>query len=120
MIFYTCGWMMVILAIVYTIYPSKKLHYKYGYRTPRARENEKTFRFAQKCARNMLFLVGGITLLIGFLLKTFGMTQFFILEFIFIVVPIATFFYLVERKIEIFADQTNPIREEMTNETIND
>lgn len=120
LIFYYVGLAMFTLGVVYALFPSKKTYFKYGYRTPRARETEKTFIYAQKQARNMLLLMGGVTFCIGFLLKTMYWTHLFLLEFFFILFPIALFFYLVERKIEQFNDQLIIEQEDIKNEITND
>lgn len=96
---------MTVIGLIYLIFPSKRRENKYGYRTQRARYTDSSFIYAQKVAGKTLFSIGIITLLVGFLIKKSGMTQFFILEILLIGVPIIGVFYQIERRLELFNDE---------------
>lgn len=96
---------MTVLGVIYLIFPSKRRENKYGYRTKRARYTDASFKYAQKVAARMLLLIGIVTWLIGFLIKSSGVTQFFILEIFLIGIPIISVFYQIERRLELFNDE---------------
>lgn len=124
MIFYFVGIIMMVIGLIYMVYPSKKRTYKYGYRTPRARHSDATFQYAQRVASHIFLIVGGVTFLIGLLLKKTGNVQFFILELFLVAIPIISVFYLIERRLEIFNDDLdshiNNVVKEKSNEVTND
>ncbi len=95
---------MIVIGLIYLVFPSKKRDSRYGYRTPRAKYSESTYDYAQKKASSLLLLIGGITFLVGVLLKKTNNLQYFILELFLIGIPIIMFFYLVERRLEGFND----------------
>ena len=105
MIFSFVGMIMTVLGVIYLIFPSKRRENKYGYRTQRARYTDASFKYAQKVAARMLLLIGIVTWLIGFLIKSSGVTQFFILEIFLIGIPIISVFYQIERRLELFNDE---------------
>ena len=71
-----------------------------------------------------MLLIGVTTWLIGFLIKSSGITQFFILEIFLIAIPIISVFYQIERRLELFNDELDreisKTKEEDTHEIIND
>lgn len=95
---------MTVLGVIYLIFPSKKRENKYGYRTQRARYTDASFKYAQKVAAKMLLLIGLCTWLIGFIIKSSGVSQFFMLEIFLIAIPIISVFYQIERRLEVFND----------------
>lgn len=115
---------MTIIGLIYLIFPSKRRENKYGYRTQRARYTDSSFKYAQKVAAKVLFFIGMVTLLVGFLIKKSGMSQFFILEILLIGIPIIGVFYLIERQLELFNDkydrEIGKNEKGDTNEVIND
>lgn len=115
---------MTILGVIYLIFPSKKRENKYGYRTQRARYTDASFKYAQKVAAKMLLLIGLGTWVIGLILKSNGVSQFFMLEIFLIAIPIISVFYQIERRLEIFNDDFDRKigKNEMgdTHEVIND
>ncbi|MGO3732633.1 MAG: SdpI family protein [Vagococcus sp.] len=119
MVFYFIGLILTVIGVTYFIFPSKKRSNKYGYRTPRAKESDATFYYAQKIAARIFFLVGAVTYGIGFLLKKYHLVQFIILEILLIGIPIVITFYLMERKIEQYNDKLNG-KEDDKHEIIND
>ncbi len=116
MIFYFVGMLLTVIGLLYLSFPSKKRMSKYGYRTQRAKMSEVSYVYAQKIASRSFLIVGIPTFLIGFMLKQFGMTHFFILEVLLIGIPIVQIFYLVEKKLEQFNDNEKGVA---TDETIN-
>ncbi|MGY3703437.1 hypothetical protein BW731_11450 [Vagococcus martis] len=104
MIFSFVGMIMTVLGVIYLIFPSKKRENKYGYRTQRARYTDASFKYAQKVAAKMLLLIGLGTWLIGFIIKSSGVSQFFMLEIFLIAIPIISVFYQIERRLEVFND----------------
>ncbi|WP_257700272.1 SdpI family protein [Vagococcus luciliae] len=124
MIFNFVGMLMTVVGVIYLIFPSRRRENKYGYRTQRARYTDATFKYAQKVAAKILLLIGVTTWLIGFLIKSSGITQFFILEIFLIAIPIISVFYQIERRLELFNDELDreisKTKEEDTHEIIND
>lgn len=121
MIYYSVGWIMTIIGILYVVLPSKKRHFKYGYRTSRARLSDATYRYAQKYAAKVFLIIGLITLAIGYILKLSGLTNFFIIELVTIFIPIMIAFYQIEKKLQIFNDQLDDNEKgEDDDETFND
>lgn len=116
--------LMTVVGVIYLIFPSRRRENKYGYRTQRARYTDATFKYAQKVAAKILLLIGVATWLIGFLIKSSGITQFFLLEIFLIAIPIISVFYQIERRLELFNDELdremNKTKEEDTHEIIND
>ena len=117
MIFYFVGLVLTAIGLVYLIFPSKKMENKYGYRTGRAKMSSASYAYAQKQASRNFLMIGIITFLIGFLLKQFGLVQFFIVEVFLIIIPITRVFYLIERNLEKFNDEQEGAGK---NEIIND
>lgn len=117
MIFYFVGLFLTIIGLIYLIFPSKKMENKYGYRTERAKMSTETYLYAQKQASRAFILVGLVTFGIGFLLKQFGLLQFFIVEIFLIIIPVTRVFYIIERNLEKFNDKQEGVAK---NEIIND
>lgn len=99
MIFYTVGWLLFVIGIVFTLFPSKKINRLYGYRSYRAEKDIDSWKYAQKISSRMLLLMGFIGIAVGFLLKKMGWTHFFLIEMILIVFLIVPVFTTTEEKL---------------------
>lgn len=100
MIFYTVGWILFAIGIVFCLFPSKKINRIYGYRSFRAERSIEAWQYAQKISRKMCLLMGAIGISIGFLLKKTGWTQYFLLEMLLIVFLIIPIFVVTEDQLE--------------------
>lgn len=100
MIFYVVGWILFVLGILFKIFPSKNINRLYGYRSFRAEESLETWRYAQKVSSWMLLLVGAIGIVIGFVLKKMGWTNYFLIELLLLVFLIVPIFIVTEEKLK--------------------
>ncbi|MGX7023698.1 SdpI family protein [Vagococcus hydrophili] len=105
MVFYFVGILLTVVGVIYLIFPSKNRINKYGYRTQRAKLSEASYTYAQKVAGKTFFFIGAITLLIGLVLRYFGMIHLYIIEVLLIGVPIIGIFYKIELELEKFHDK---------------
>jgi uncharacterized membrane protein len=59
------GIVILIIAILFKIFPPKKANWIYGYRTSSAMKNQETWNEANKYSANLLLLSGFVTLIAG-------------------------------------------------------
>jgi len=56
---------IVIVAIIFMLFPPKKINSLYGYRTPHSMKNQQTWEEANKYSAKLLLLTGLISTLLG-------------------------------------------------------
>lgn len=102
MIFLTVGSVLFAIGCAFTFLPSKGNNPIYGYNTYRARKSDEAWQYGQKVSGRFLMLYGGISLVIGGLLKATGHTNFVIIEMLLITVPIVAVFASTEERLQKF------------------
>ena len=58
------GPLLLLLSIVFKLFPPKKINYLYGYRTKRSMKNQETWDEANRYSPNLMILVSIITTLL--------------------------------------------------------
>lgn len=66
---YTIGITMIIIGIIFKVFPPKKINYIYGHRTRFAMKNQDTWDEAQRYSANSLIILGIICTAIGIILN---------------------------------------------------
>ncbi|KAF1297484.1 hypothetical protein BAU15_07145 [Enterococcus sp. JM4C] len=102
MIFLYVGSFLIILGLLMKFIPAKREARLFGYHSPLAEKSDAHFRYAQKVSSWNFLLFGGLMALIGWVLKTTGHTNFFLVEMLVLVFPIMPIFILTEKKLEKF------------------
>jgi len=116
MIFLYLGSILLVIGGAFFIFPAKSDNLVYGYRTPLSKESEENWNYAQKISSRFLLLFGAVMTIIGFLLKTTGNTNFFIIEMLAVPWFIAPMFGLIETKLKQFDKERRGENDEYFND----
>ena len=102
MIYIACGSLIMIVGLLWLVFPAKKPNRIYGYLSYLAQINDASFKFAQKKASLYCLLYGAIQLILGLIIKWLNLDRFFVLWiltfYIFIIFPIIS----TEKSLQIF------------------
>lgn len=116
MIFLVLGIIIFVVGLIFFIFPAKKQHLFYGYRSYLATKNLTNWCYAQKISSRFFLLIGGIMLLIGTALKLTGNTNFFLIEMLIIPWFVVPLFGLIETKLQKFDQKTRGEQHEHIND----
>lgn len=116
MIFLYLGSILLVIGGAFFIFPAKSDNLVYGYRTPLSKESEENWNYAQKISSRFLLLFGVVMTIIGFLLKSTGNTNFFIIEMLAVPWFIAPMFGLIETKLKQFDKERRGENDEYFND----
>lgn len=103
-IFLIIGCLLVLIGVLYAFIPSNSRISKYGYRTPRAKMSEETYKYAQKIASKTFLFVGVVMSVLGIMFIVSGLSKWFVLEIILLIIPIVGMVYSIELKLQTFND----------------
>ena len=63
--YYIDALILMVVGIVFWMYPPKKINEFYGYRTTRSRKSQEAWDFAQKYSAKMMMVLGLVTLAVA-------------------------------------------------------
>ncbi|WP_165004619.1 MULTISPECIES: SdpI family protein [unclassified Enterococcus] len=116
MIFLTIGILLLLIGLLFLVFPSKGNLPFYGYRSPLAAKSDAHWRLAQRTSGLYFLLMGALMALIGYWLRMTEHTNYFLIEMLLLVFPIMPIFILTERKLQKFDRETGGHDDEYFND----
>lgn len=106
MIFLYIGILLLIIGLLFRLFPAKRINRLYGYHSFYAEKSSAHWQYAQKISGTMFLLMGCLMTGIGWFLKATDHTNFFLLEMLLLVFPIIPIFTVTESKLKQFDQQS--------------
>ncbi len=102
MIFLVIGWIILLIGLLFLLFPAKEGSRLYGYRSYLAQKSNLHWHYAQKMSSRFFLLCGSCMVVIGSLLKYTGHTNFFLVEILALPWFVAPMFGFIETKLTKF------------------
>ncbi|MGO3182506.1 MAG: SdpI family protein [Aequorivita sp.] len=91
--------MLLIVSIIYFLFPPNKINYLYGYRTRRSMKSDENWKVANKLAPKMMLALSLFDAILGYVVADILNYDFLYIFIALLILEFAVLFYLIESKL---------------------